>query len=150
MDYSSIMSDPNAAAGFGAVLGAAIGVLIFVVIISLILSILQIIGQWKMYKKAGEPGWAAIVPVYTLFVLIKVAKLDWWHFLIFIGLTVLMYLEVEALALIGSIGVIVYYFVINIRLAKAFGKSAGFGVFAAFFPYIAYMILGCGSATYQK
>lgn len=150
MDYSSIMSDPNSAAGLGALLGAAIGVLIFIAIIAIVVSVLLIIGMWKMFKKAGEPGWAAIIPVYNTFVFVKVAKLDWWHFLIYFGLSFAISILGDTLAIIVSLVVIAYYFVINIRLAKAFGKSGGFGVFTAFFPYIGYMILGCGSATYEK
>ena len=40
--------------------------------ISVVVSILFVIGMWKMFAKAGEPGWASIIPFYNLYVLFKI------------------------------------------------------------------------------
>lgn len=148
MDYTSLSTTDYGV--LGGLLGAAIGLIIFVCIIGLAMLILEIIGSWKTFKKAGKPGWAAIVPVYNIFVALEVAKLEWWHLLIIIGFGIAYNVNSDAVVALGSIGLIAYEFVIAIRISKAFGKTTGFGVFTAFFPYIGYMILGCGSAKYKK
>lgn len=150
MDFSSLTT--SEAGALGGILGFAIGVLIFIALISLVISVLYIIGTWKMYKKAGEHGWAAIVPGYNLYVLMKIAKLPWFHFVIVLVLAVITGLasENETIEAICGIGIVVYSFVTYIRASKAFGKGAGFGVFTTFFPYIGTMILGFGSSKYEK
>lgn len=88
---------------------------------------------WKVFTKAGQPGWASIVPIYNAYILLKIAgKPGWWLLLLFIPLVNIV------------IGIIV-----AIDLAKSFGKGAGFGVGLAFLGFIFYPILGFGSATYQ-
>lgn len=97
--------------------------------------IFYIIVMWKIYTKAGKPGWAAIIPIYNIIVLLDIIKLDWWHILIM---------------LFVPFAAIVYMILIPIKLAKAFGKSTGFGVFAIFFSIIAYPIIAFGEAKYQE
>ncbi len=104
-------------------------------IATLAVAVFMTIVLWKIYTKAGKPGWAAIVPIYNIIVMLEIVKLDWWHILIM---------------LFVPFAAIVYSILIPIKLAKAFGKSAGFGVFAIFFSIIAYPILAFGSATYQE
>src|SRR5574344_3137400 len=81
-----------------------------VTIVSLIISVLMIIGMWKMYVKAGKPGWASIVPFYNLYVLFEIAGMNGWMFLL----------------LLVPIANIVFLIILYINLAKAFGKSGGF------------------------
>ena len=145
----TISSSPDATV-LGAILGLGIGILIFVCIIGIAVLILEIIGLVKTFKKAGEPGWAAIIPFYNVFVLIKIAKLEWWHFLIVIALSELMTVENDTVSGLSGLAYLAYLFVINIKLTKAFGRGAGLGVVCTLFPYIGYMILGCGSAKYEK
>ena len=96
--------------------------------------VLVIIGGWKMFEKAGQPGWAILVPIYNLYILLKiVGRPGWWLILYFIPLVNLV------------IGIIV-----AIDLAKAFGQSAVFGVaLLFFFCGIGYVILGFGNYRYQ-
>lgn len=104
-------------------------------VITLIIGIFMLITMWMIFKKANKPGWAAIVPIYNMVVMLEVIKMDWWHILIW---------------LFVPFAAIVYAILIPIKLAKIFGKEAGFGVFALFFPIIAYPILAFGSSTYQE
>ncbi|MEO8292355.1 MAG: DUF5684 domain-containing protein [Actinomycetota bacterium] len=104
-----------------------------VVIVYLALAVLGVAGMWKTFGKAGQPGWAAIVPIYNLWILIKIAgKPGWWLVLFLIP-----FVNLIALVLI-SIGV-----------AENFGKSAGFGFGLALLSFIFYPILGFGDAQYR-
>lgn len=110
--------------------GAVTGVL---ALVYLALGVLMIASIWKIFSKAGQPGWAAIVPFYNVIVLIQVAgRPVWWFVLMLIPF-------VNAI-----IGIIV-----AIDLAKAFGKGAGFAVGLIFLPFIFYPMLGLGGAQYQ-
>ena len=113
------------AAGGGA-LGAIIG------IIYLVIAVLCIIGTWKIFTKAGEPGWAAIIPIYNLIVIVKISgKPLWWVVLCLIPC-------VNLVALI----------IICMALAKNFGKSEGYGIGLALLSPIFFPLLGFSDAQY--
>jgi len=102
-------------------------------IFGLILLVVIIIGACKVFAKAGEPGWAAIVPIYSFVVLLKIIdKPIWWIILMFIPLVNFI------IAIICSL-----------ELAKKFGKGAGFGIGLIFLGFIFMPILGFGKAEYQ-
>lgn len=91
-----------------------------------------IIGLGMTFTKAGRPGWAAIVPIYNAYVLLKVAgKPGWWLILMFIPVVGLV---IQILALKG--------------LAEAFGKDMGFVMGLVLLPFIFIPVLGGGSAQY--
>jgi hypothetical protein len=95
--------------------------------------VLCIAGLWKIFTKAGEPGWAAIVPIYNTIVMLKiVGRPLWWIVLL----------------LIPFINLIVWI-IVSIDLAKSFGKGAGYGIGVAILPFVFYPALGFGSATYR-
>lgn len=97
------------------------------------LIIAAIAGQWKMFEKAGKPGWACIVPIYNIVVLLEIVRKPvWWILLMLIPVVNLVIL------------IIVY-----IELAKAFGKSGGFAVGLILLSFIFIPILGFGDAQYQ-
>jgi len=88
---------------------------------------------WKMFSKAGQPGWASIIPIYNVIVLLQIAgKPVWWILLCMIPL-------VQIVPLI----------IMNIEIAAKFGKDGGFAVGLTLLPFIFFPILGFGSATYQ-
>lgn len=117
----------DAAKGAG---GAAAAI---VLIFELALLIVVIAGLWKTFEKAGKPGWAAIVPIYNVIVLLEIAgKPIWW---------ILLYL-------IPCVNVIVGILV-SIDVAKNFGQGVGFALGLIFLPFIFYPILGFGAARYQ-
>ncbi len=103
-------------------------------IIYLVIVILAIAGMWATFQKAGKPGWAAIIPIYNVYVLLKVAgRPGWWLILM----------------LIPFVNVIIAL-VVSLDVAKNFGKSAVFGVIGLWlFSIIGYLMLGFGDATYK-
>ena len=126
-------------AAAGAAAGIAVGMIIFFVIIGLFgiaAAVLEIVGQWKMFKKAGKEGYIALIPVYNTITEMKMAGMPLYYW--FINYCAII-------PWIGSIGVIVFLFWKNIELAKSFGKGAGTGVLLTFFPYVMYPIIGLSS-----
>jgi len=98
----------------------------------LALVIFMIISSWKVYTKAGKPGWACIIPIYNIIVMLEIAeKPIWWIVLLFIPIA----------NLVASI-------LIAISIAEHFGQGAGFGIGLAFIPIVFYPVLAFGSATY--
>ena len=86
---------------------------------------------WKVFSKAGYPGWASIVPIYNWIVLCKVAgRPAWWVILLLICFPIL-------------------WIILCIDIAKRFGKGGGFAVGLIFLGIIFFPILGFGSAQYQ-
>lgn len=107
-------------------------VLIFLFFFMLILLAVIIISNWKIYEKAGKPGWASIVPIYNQMVLAEIGgKQSVW------GL----------LPLIPYIGIIWTIWLTN-RMAKSFGKDVGFTLGLIFLPLIFYPILAFGDSEY--
>jgi hypothetical protein len=113
--------------------GAAGGIVaLFFMLIYAAVIIGTIAGLWKVFEKAGKPGWACIVPFYNIIVLLEIiGKPLWWIVLFFIP----------------CVGVIMG-FVIAIELAKKFGKDAMYGVGMALLPFVFYPLLGFGDAKY--
>jgi len=105
----------------------------FLVLVYLAFIIFIIAAVWKVFEKADQPGWAAIVPIYNIIVLLKiVGRPVWWILLLFIPLVNII------------IAVIVY-----VDLAKSFGKSTGFGIGLLLLGIIFFPILGFGDAEYE-
>lgn len=96
-------------------------------------AILIIAAWWKVFSKAGQPGWAAIIPIYNLYVWCKIVGRPWWWIL---------------LMLIPFVNFIILI-ILFIDLAKSFGKGVGFAIGLILLSVIFFPILGFGSATYQ-
>ncbi len=112
--------------------GILAGILGAWLIVVLVVTVLVVVSMWKLFKKAGKPGWAAIVPIYNTIVLLEiVGRPIWWIFLM----------------LIPFVNFVVAI-IVALDLAKSFGKSAGLGIVVAFFPVIGYPILAFGDAKY--
>lgn len=96
--------------------------------------ILIIVGLWKVYTKAGQPGWAAIIPIYNIYILTKIiGRPGWWVILFFIPFVN-----------------VVVSIIVSIDLAKSFGKDAVYGIILLWlFSIIGFLILGFGDAQYQ-
>ena len=110
--------------GGGSPVGAIVGLLIAVIVIA---------AMWKIFTKAGQPGWACLIPIYNIYILCKiVGRPGWWVILMFIPFVNFI------------IGII-----LCIDLAKSFAKGVGFGLGLVFLSFIFYPILGFGSAQYQ-
>ena len=107
---------------------AGIGVIIFQVL----LLVLLIASMWKIFTKAGQPGWASIVPIYNIVVLLKiVGKPLWWIILL----------------LIPIVNIVVAIIVTH-QLSKSFGKGVGFTIGLIFLGIIFYPVLAFSDAEY--
>lgn len=98
-----------------------------------ILSLVMIVSQWKIFTKAGKPGWASIVPVYNMIVMIQIADLSLVYLLLFF----VPFANIYAI------------FKIYIGIAHKFGKSTGFGVGLIFLTIIFMPMLAFGDAVYE-
>lgn len=101
-------------------------------IIYVALIIFMIASMWRVYTKAGQPGWAAIIPIYNLYIMIKIAGKPGWWLLLF---------------LIPFVNIVIEIIVI-VGLAENFGKGGGFAVGLIFLPFIFFPMLAFGSAEY--
>lgn len=122
------------------------GLLIFALIVFLIAIaalVVIIIGEVKLFQKAGKPGWAAIVPFYNTYVLVEIAGLNWWYFLIAISGTIISLLGIDGLAPVAMIAARAVNFFIFYNLGKKFKKDpTTYGVLGIFFPGILAAVLG--------
>ena len=104
----------------------------FATILMIAILIFLIIALWRIFEKAGQPGWACIIPIYSTIVLLKiVGKPWWWLFLLCIPI----------------VNIIFAIWVTNL-LSLSFGKETGFTIGLIFLGIIFYPILGFGSAAY--
>ena len=107
------------------------GVFFLTVVFAFVVTV--IVGMWKTFAKAGEPGWGVLIPIFNLYLMTRIAgRPGWW--------TLLMLLP-----LIN----IVFQAIVSIGIAENFGKSALFGIGLLFLPFIFYPILGLGDAAYK-
>lgn len=98
----------------------------------LVVFVIMIIAMWKIFEKAGQEGWKAIIPIYNYYILLKiVGKPGWWLVLL----------------LIPGVSLIFLIWTYNM-LSKSFGKDEGFTLGMIFFGIIFFPILGFGSAKY--
>jgi len=98
-----------------------------------IVVIISVIGLWKVFTKAGHPGWAALIPFYNSYIMVQIAQRPiWW----FIG------------SLIPYVN-IVFAILIGIEIAKRFGKSPVFGGIVCGLLSIGYIIIGFDKSTYN-
>ena len=103
-----------------------------VIIIQLAIIAFLIVSFWKVFTKAGQPGWACLIPIYNLYVLLVIAKKPaWWIIMFFIPLVNIIFLILASIA-----------------VAENFGKGAGFGIGLAFLGIIFFPILAFSDATY--
>ena len=104
-----------------------------VVVIYLVVLVAVIAGTWKAFEKAGAPGWAAIIPIYNVYIMMKMAgKPGWW----------------VLLCLIPIVNIVVLI-IASLQIARNFAKSEGFGVGLALLSPIFWPILGFGDARWQ-
>jgi len=99
----------------------------------LAIAVFYVVSSWKIYTKAGQPGWAAIIPIYNIYVLMKIiGRPGWWTLLFLIPYVNIAFVIVTA-----------------VDLAKSFGKSTVFAIFGLFlFSFVGYPMLAFGNAKY--
>jgi hypothetical protein len=115
---------------FSLLLGA--GVVLIIIYLAII--VFMILAKWFLFEKAGQPGWAAIIPVYNQIILLKTASMHWaWIFI----------LAAAFIPIVGALAVwVVFGIIVPIRLAKNYGQSGGFAVGLILLPIVFWPILG--------
>lgn len=136
-DYSTSYTSTDLAAA-----GITGGIMVVYGILACVIGVLGIIAMWKIFTKAGKPGWASIIPVYNMVVLYQIVGLNPLLLLILIGSIIPFVNFLVAIA----------FFVLNIissiKLSKVFGKGTGFAVGLIFLPFIFQLILAFDKSEY--
>ncbi len=124
-------------------------------VIGIVFAVLSIVANWRIFTKAGEAGWKSIIPIYNGYICYKIAWKTTMFWVVFImgfvaGICYTMAgnAVVLAIALILVLAAGVISIIYNVKLAKAFGKGAGFAVGLIFLGPIFQLILAFGSAQY--
>jgi hypothetical protein len=125
---AAFQEDTNPGGGGGglvaAILGGGLG------LVFLALTLVVIVGMWKVFVKAGKPGWASLVPIYNMIVLLEIVGRPMWWIVLFLCT--------------GPVG----WILVSLDLAKVFGKEMGFAIGLILVPVIFVPMLGFGDARY--
>lgn len=106
--------------------------ILFICLFSFAITIFLLAAQWRIFQKAGQPGWACIIPIYNVYILLRiVGKPGWWL----------------VLMLVPFVNIVLAIWMTNL-LSKSFGKDTGFTLGLIFLSPIFIPILGFGSAKY--
>ena len=97
------------------------------------IAVLTIVAKWKVYEKAGQPGWASLIPIYNIYIILKiVGKPGWW-------LLVMIFFP--------PVGIFLSIWMTNL-LSKSFGRGIICTLGLIFLSPIFYLLLGFGDAKY--
>lgn len=125
------------------VIGGSIILILIILLFALAAAIVCLVAEWKLFKKAGKKGWEAIVPFYNSYVLIEIAGLNWWYFLILISGTILSILGVTGLSLVTTLAGCFVNFLVFYNVAKKTKQNEIlFGILGAFVTFVPTLILG--------
>jgi hypothetical protein len=109
---------------------AAIGGAVFLIFIVVIL--FYVVASWRLYSKAGVPGWGVLIPIYNIYLWCKIAgRPGWWILLLFVPVVN-----------------IIVQLILCLDVAKSFGRSGAFGAGIWLLGFIFVPILGYGSSRY--
>ena len=108
--------------------GAIATMVLFFLVLFMALSILMFISLWKIFKKAGKPGWASIVPIYNVYIMCEIAEKEWWYVL----LSCVPFANIYAMIVLYN------------GMAKRFGKSGGFVAGMLLLPVVFFPMLAFG------
>lgn len=106
---------------------------IVIILVALAVALIPLAGMWKIFEKAGKPGWAAIIPIYNTWVLVKVAGKEWYWFVALL------------IPVVNFIAVIV----IMLGISRNFGQGVGFALGLIFLSIIFIPLLGFGNYQYR-
>ncbi len=110
----------------------ATGVMVVYMIVVLVVAVISLVGMWKIFVKAGKPGWGAIIPIYNTYCLFEMSFGTGWLFL---------------LCFVPCVNVVITI-IMWIKLAQAFDKGAGYGIGLVFLPVVFLPMLGFSDAQY--
>ena len=132
----------------GGLTAGLIILLVFIALIGIAIAVVMIIAECKVFKKAGEDWWKALIPVYNSWIQTKISGLAWWWFVIVIAIAAALQEFDENAVLYFALALITFNY--NYNIAKKFNKSNGFAFLCTILPVIGYPILAFGSAKYEK
>ena len=114
---------------YGAESGSA-GMIPMLVMMAVMVTVIA--GMWRVFSKAGQPGWGVLVPIYNVLLMCKIAQRPaWWLILLFVPVVN-----------------IIIAVIMSVDIARHFGKGTGFGIGLAFLGFIFYPVLGFSGAQY--
>lgn len=156
--------------------GAAGAIVAFIAVFCIIFCILMIIANWKIFKKAGEPGWKSIIPIYNVYIMFKIVNMKNWFWWL-LGISIIGYIvamvnnsaylygmnSVEAqvidfntipvaVLIVSLVEAAIYIWagiVYCYRMSKVFGHGLGYTLGLIFLPNIFQLILAFGSSKYD-
>ena len=159
---------PSEAAFAGGVVGS---MMVFFGIFVLAYYLLMVIASWKIFKKAGEPGWKSLIPIYNAYILYKIVGMKKWFWITllvafvgsivtsamgfdsqnldnnsFTGTNLVAFLIMIAISIFAVCVEIVY----SMRTAKIFGHGLGYTLGLIFLQSLFWLILGFGKSKYDK
>jgi hypothetical protein len=155
MDSLALFSQQQGAAAAAALLGGIFALFLGCFCIT---TLALLAGLWRVFDKAGYPGWAAIVPIYNGLVLLRITGYPDWLLIfqllpgivdVFARIAPALGLFWTGLALVGGLGGLVVWILICFELARRFDQGAGFAIGLILLGFIFFPILGYGSAEYQ-
>ncbi|MBR3324432.1 MAG: hypothetical protein IKG14_00055 [Clostridia bacterium] len=148
-DYSPYLDSYPSSANADAItsLGAAVSAMFagfaFFFIAIFVVAIIVVIARWKLFKKAGRKPWDSLIPIHSDIVEFELGGIEsYWYFLNYI--VIIPFIG----WFLGWIPILILNFWRCIALSKSFGKSTGFGVMMAFFPFVGYPMLAFGNNQY--
>jgi hypothetical protein len=126
--------------------GAIAGVLalftgVFLIVWLAVLAVI-VVSMWKIFEKAGEEGWKALIPFYNGWVLAEISGKPGWWALVGLGSII------PFLGFIAGIAAFILQIIISIELAKSFGKEPVWALLLIFVPIIGFPMLAFGDAKY--
>lgn len=121
----------------GGIIAAFAGFLATYFIFILAILIITVIATWKVFEKAGKPGWASLIPIYNTYVLFELVGMKGW------------YVFLSFIPFVGSIILAVMNIIANVKLAKCFGKGDGFAVGLVLLNVIFLPILAFDDSVYE-
>jgi len=104
------------------------------IVLYIAIIVLMLASYWKVFTKAGKPGWAILIPIYNIIVMLEIGGKPWWWLLL------IMFVPIA--------NVVMAIWMINM-ISLSFGKSTGFTIGLLLLPIIFWPILAFGDATYQ-
>lgn len=120
----------------------AVGIMAFIAAFAFVFAIIglvAVVGMWKTFDKAGQPGWAAIIPIYNLVVMFRIGGQSGWF-----ALAILLNL-IPFIGGLAWLGIVVWN---HVNISKRFGQGVGFAIGLVLLAPIFWLILGFGSSKY--
>jgi hypothetical protein len=128
-------------------------------VLGVLLCLLTVVSMWRIFVKAGRPGWQSLVPGYNIYVIFRMADLPPWQASAFIATVVARAAArfipgVSGGSMIISLTLVLasagFWFVACLGLASKFGRGTAFAIGLVLVPFVFFPVLAFGSAPYGE